>query len=96
MLIAALAIGTAFAQHLSNEPLRPDRLRVDSTLVLVPVEVSDGIGRPVNGLEKQNFQVFDDDVEQKIATFAMEDDPIGVCLVELESTAHVAVKSGAE
>lgn len=87
----ALALGTAFGQQVSIQPpaaldtqqdeVRPDRLRIDSTLVLVPVEVSDGIGRPVSGLEKQNFHVFDDDVEQKVVSFAMEDDPIAVCLV---------------
>ncbi len=49
----ALAMGTGFAQQASLGPsvaldtqrVRPDRLRVDSTLVMVPVEVSDGIGR---------------------------------------------------
>jgi Ca-activated chloride channel homolog len=80
-LTVALSIGTALAQQGSTDQFRPDRLRVDSTLVLVPVEVSDGIGRPVIGLEKQNFHVFDDDVEQRVVSFAMEDDPIGVCLV---------------
>lgn len=90
-LALVLTFGTALGQQISTQPrvaldtrqdrARPDRLRVDSTLVLVPVEVSDGIGRPVNGLEKQNFHVFDDDVEQHIVSFAMEDDPIAVCLV---------------
>ena len=134
-LAMALAIGTAFPQQISNEPrvppgterdeVLPGRLRVDTTLVLVPVEVSDGLGRPVSGLEKRNFHVFDDKVEQKIVSFSMEDDPIAVglvfdvsgsmagdlpdmrhaaaqffktsnpgdqfCLVELATTAHVAV-----
>jgi Ca-activated chloride channel homolog len=67
--------------HPLREAARPDRLRIDSTLVLVPVEVSDGLNRPVSGLEKDNFRLFDDQVEQKIATFSMEDDPIAVCLV---------------
>lgn len=90
-LAVVLAIATAFGQQVSIPPrVSPDtlqdeaprdRLRVDSTLVLVPVEVSDGIGRPVSGLEKQNFRVFDDDMEQHIVSFAMEDDPIAVCLV---------------
>jgi Ca-activated chloride channel homolog len=56
-------------------------LRIDATLVLVPVEVSDALNRPVSGLEKENFHVFDDKVEQKIVSFAMEDDPIAVGLV---------------
>jgi Ca-activated chloride channel family protein len=56
-------------------------LRVDTTLVLVPVEVSDELNRPISGLEKENFHVFDDKVEQKITAFAMEDEPIAICLV---------------
>lgn len=56
-------------------------LRVESTLVLVPVEVSDELNRPVSGLDKENFRLFDDKVQQKITSFAMEDDPIAICLV---------------
>jgi VWFA-related protein len=56
-------------------------IKIDTTLVLVPVEVSDALNRPVSGLEKENFHVFDDKVEQKIVSFAMEDDPIAVGLV---------------
>jgi Ca-activated chloride channel family protein len=59
----------------------PANIKVDSTLVLVPVEVSDALNRPVSGLEKENFHVFDDKIEQKIVSFAMEDDPIAVGLV---------------
>jgi Ca-activated chloride channel family protein len=49
--------------------------------VLVPVDVSDPLNRPVSGLEKSNFHVFDQKVEQTIVPFAMEDDPIAVGLV---------------
>jgi Ca-activated chloride channel family protein len=77
ILSSLLVAAAVYGQQTS----RPDRLRIDTTLVLVPVEVSDRLNRPVNGLEKENFQLFDDQVEQKIVTFAMEDDPIAVCLV---------------
>jgi Ca-activated chloride channel family protein len=92
-----IAIVSAFGQQISIEPrtqpgVQPKhettrdesghaRLRIDTTLVLVPVEVSDGLNRPVSGLEKQNFHLFDDKVEQKIISFSMEDDPIAVGLV---------------
>jgi VWFA-related protein len=91
VLIAFTAV--AIAQQVSIEPrtrthaqpkqqeARRDRLRVDTTLVLVPVEISDALNRPVSGLERGNFHVFDDKVEQTIRSFAMEDDPISVCLV---------------
>jgi Ca-activated chloride channel homolog len=56
-------------------------LRVDTTLVLVPVSVNDPLGRPVSGLEKDNFRLFEDKVEQTISQFAMDDEPIAVGLV---------------
>ena len=37
-------------------------LRIDRTEVLVPVAVNDNYNRPVSGLEKENFRVFDDKV----------------------------------
>jgi Ca-activated chloride channel family protein len=56
-------------------------LRTDATLVLVPVEVSDNRNRPVGGLSREDFKVYDDQVEQKIVSFSMEDDPLAICLV---------------
>ena len=56
-------------------------LRVDRTEVLVPVAVNDTFNRPVSGLEKENFRVFDDKVEQAITSFSMEDEPVAVGLV---------------
>jgi len=56
-------------------------LRVDTNLVLVPVSVNDALNRPVTGLEKENFRVFDDTLEQTITQFAMEDEPIAVGMV---------------
>jgi Ca-activated chloride channel homolog len=60
---------------------RPPILRVDTSLVLVPVSVNDALNRPVAGLEKEHFRVFDDKVEQTITHFAMEDEPSAVGLV---------------
>jgi VWFA-related protein len=54
---------------------------VDTQLVLVPVAVSDKLNRPVSGLEKENFRVFEDSVEQPIAHFAMDDEPVAVGLI---------------
>ena len=67
-------------------PKAPDQfpradLRVDRTEVLVPVAVNDTYNRPVAGLDKENFRVFDDKVEQVITSFSMEDEPVAVGLV---------------
>ena len=56
-------------------------IRVDTTLILVPVAVNDPLNRPVSGLERENFRVYEDKVEQQIVQFAMDDDPVAVGLV---------------
>jgi Ca-activated chloride channel family protein len=52
--------------------------RADTTLVLVPVTVTDSSNRYVLGLEKENFQIFEDGAEQKITHFSAEDAPLSV------------------
>src|SRR5690348_15155813 len=64
-----------------QEEKQSGTLRVDTSLVLIPVSVNDPLNRPVTGLEKENFRVFDDRVEQTITQFAMEDEPVAVGLV---------------
>jgi Ca-activated chloride channel family protein len=56
-------------------------IRVDTTVVLINVTVTDPLNRFVTGLEKENFRVFEDKGEQKITHFASEDAPLSVGLV---------------
>jgi len=58
----------------------PD-IRVDTTLVLVPVAVTDPMSRFVTGLDKENFKAFEDKVEQEISQFSAEDAPLSVGIV---------------
>lgn len=53
----------------------------NSSLVLVPVVVTDPLNRMVTGLEKQFFTVDEDNVPQPIKTFSSEDAPISVGVV---------------
>ncbi len=59
---------------------RPD-VRIDTSLVLIPVSVSDQVGRPVAGLEQKHFRIFDNKEQQKIETFSMDDGPVALGLV---------------
>ncbi len=59
---------------------RPD-VRVDTNLVLIPVSVTDPLGRPVAGLEKQHFKIADNKESQTISTFSMDDGPVALGLV---------------
>jgi len=64
-----------------EEPTHPANIRVNTNLVLIPVSVNDPLNRPVSGLEKENFRVYDDRVLQTISTFAMDDEAIAAGLV---------------
>ena len=56
-------------------------IRVDSTLVLIPVTVTDPMNRFVTGLEKENFKIFEAGKEQDLTQFSSEDAPISVGVV---------------
>src|SRR5262245_9305037 len=86
LLLSATILSAQVAIEPRKAPTKqPERttptLRVDTSLVLVPVTVNDPLNRPVNGLEKENFRVFDNKVEQKITQFAMDDEPVAVGLI---------------
>jgi VWFA-related protein len=56
-------------------------LRVNKTLVLINVTVTDPLNRFVTGLEKEHFRLYEDKVEQEITQFSSEDAPISIGLV---------------
>jgi VWFA-related protein len=57
------------------------QLRVDSTLVVIPVSVSDATNHSVLNLEKDRFSLFEDGVKQRITQFAGEDAPLSISLL---------------
>jgi Ca-activated chloride channel family protein len=63
------------------EALPRSNIRVDTTLVLIPVTVTDPLNRFVTGLEKDNFRLFEDKEEQTLTQFSSEDAPLSVGLV---------------
>ena len=65
----------------STAPTPKANIRIDTTVVQIPVTVTDPLNRFVTGLEKENFRLFEDKVEQKVQYFASEDAPISVGLV---------------
>ncbi len=56
-------------------------LRVETTLVLIPVNVTDASNRFVLGLDKENFGVFENGVRQKVTHLSGEDAPLSVGLL---------------
>lgn len=60
-------------------------LRVETTLVQIPVSITDSVNRFVLGLQKEDFHLYEDGVEQEIAHFSGEETPLSVGLVFDES-----------
>ena len=60
---------------------RRPNIRVDTTLVSIPVAVTDPLSRFVTGLEQENFRLYEDKVEQQIIQFSGEDTPVSVGVV---------------
>jgi Ca-activated chloride channel family protein len=58
-----------------------DVVRVDTQLITVPVVVRDQEGRPITGLKASAFQLYEDDLPQRVATFATSDAPFEVALL---------------
>ena len=57
------------------------RFNASSTLVLIPVSVTDASNRFVLGLQKQDFHILEDGVEQTVINLSGEDTPLSVGLV---------------
>jgi VWFA-related protein len=58
-----------------------DVVRIDTNLVTVPVSVLDRQGRFISDLRRQQFSVFENGVEQKIAYFEPTEKPFTVALL---------------
>jgi Ca-activated chloride channel family protein len=66
---------------LGEEVGENDVVRVDTQLITVPVVVRDHEGRPVTGLTASAFQLYEDNLPQRVETFATSDAPFEVALL---------------
>jgi len=94
MLFSGAALGQEAVPAGSSQPaITPENprqstglnLRVETTLVQIPVAVTDSLNRFVLGLQKEDFHLTEDGVEQTVAHFSGEDAPLSVGLVFDES-----------
>ena len=77
-LIASLS---AASKTKEQELSEGDVVRIDTNLVSVPVSVMDRQGRFIGDLLREQFKVFENDVEQKIVHFEPVEKPFTVALV---------------
>ena len=74
--------GDARAQSAGPEEVDEDEvIKVNTTLVTIPVSVRDREGRYMPNLVKEDFKVFEDNVEQRVEYFATTEQPFTVALV---------------
>lgn len=81
-----LCVGCAAALSAGDAQQGPEpSFRADTNLVVIPVAVTDKLNRFVLGLQKADFHLVEDGVEQNVAHFSGEDAPLSVGLVFDES-----------
>ena len=77
--------GVAYAQQpaTKTKPAEQDgsTIRINTTLVSVPVAVLDKSGKFISDLRREDFRLFEDGVEQEITHFKKVEEPVTVALV---------------
>jgi Ca-activated chloride channel family protein len=63
-----------------------NKVVIETKLVSLNISVTDQFGRFVVGLEKDDFAVYDDGIQQEVAFFATDDSPISMAIVYDVST----------
>jgi Ca-activated chloride channel homolog len=69
------------SSHEKDDQTAIDVIRVNTTLVTVPVSVLDRDGRYIPDLQKEDFQVYEESVEQELAYFATAEKAVTVVLM---------------
>src|SRR2546426_11495092 len=81
VLFSLVVFAQERSQPQKNQGDKGYTLSVETLEVQLPISVLDREGRPVNGLTKENFQIFEDKVLQTIKTFKHEDIPLSLGLI---------------
>jgi Ca-activated chloride channel family protein len=56
-------------------------IRMNVDMVLIPVTITDPMNRLVTGLEQEDFQIFENNGQQQIRSFACEDAPVSIGII---------------
>lgn len=78
LIILTLVACAAFTRAQNQED---ERIAIGTNLVSVNVTVTDSRGRHVEGLRRENFEVFDNQARRPIAYFSSEDAPFSIGII---------------
>jgi Ca-activated chloride channel family protein len=73
---SAIELATA-----TSGPRLSGLIRTSTDLVMVPVTITDNMNRPVTGLDRDNFQLFENKQRQEIKNFSSEDTPVSIGII---------------
>jgi len=76
VITAALLVARSPVPSHATRVQRNSKLKVAVDLVLLDVSVQDKNGQPVRDLQESAFRVFEDKIEQRIASFSTEESPV--------------------
>ncbi|MEZ5429223.1 MAG: VWA domain-containing protein [Pyrinomonadaceae bacterium] len=77
IFLLILAAALAFSIRGQDE----DSVRIETNLVNINVAVTDGRGNHVDGLKRENFEIFDNKTRQTITHFSAEDAPVSFGII---------------
>lgn len=66
------------ASYRSSPTSSRSSFKVDLKVILVPVTVTDSLDRPITDLPWSSFKIYEDNVEQTVASFQKEDGPVSM------------------
>lgn len=87
LAVVILILLSAFVVFPGVSRAQNNIIRIDTNLITVPATVLDRDGRYVTNLKKEDFQIFEDGVEQEVAFFEPTDAPFTILfLIDVSSS----------
>src|SRR6266403_2507951 len=81
MVLSVVLAGQLVSASVLAQDQDDDVVRVNADLVVVNATVLDKNGKFISGLKRTDFQIFEDGVEQKVASFSAEETPFAAAIL---------------
>src|SRR5258706_618725 len=81
MVLSVVLAGQLVSESVLAQDQDDDVVRVNADLVVVNATVLDKNGKFISGLKRTDFQIFEDETEQKVASFTAEETPFAAAIL---------------